>query len=231
VALRRGERGVVIRVDSCGDTLVDFKAYDRSQWLFKSNHDKVLFTEPVRPVGALILIAPLMSVAAVVQHHIPSEVAASLVGPMWNVLEMVQSDVMEDIPLFILHPKSDEIVPSKHGQTVFERATCRQKFGVWLCNATHNICLEEDHLRIARRYFKNLHLRRMKALGLAHCSGSRSVMGEDWDGSDLEDEIMDKQLSLSAGEASLEVEIMAVADRLLQLGVAGEAEHIMEMSL
>mmetsp|Transcript_52050 Transcript_52050/g.151235 ORF Transcript_52050/g.151235 Transcript_52050/m.151235 type:complete len:394 (-) Transcript_52050:82-1263(-) len=104
------------------------------------------------PVGALVLLAPFTSVSAVVEHHLASRWVASVVGPMWNVLELVQDRVMEDVPLCVVHPKCDEVVPSRQGLTVYEQASSREKFGIWLCHASHNLYLLPEHLAITKRF-------------------------------------------------------------------------------
>jgi len=209
--LRPGERGRILRIDECGDILVDFRDHPKSQWIFSANHSKLRFQTVEKPVGALVLLAPLISVSAVIQHHVPSELAASLVGPMWDVLEMVKDTAVENVPLFIIHPKNDEIVPSSHGQALFEQAASRNKFGVWLCNATHNIALDEDHLRIARNFFGEL-------------SGAPEVCQELLGTCSWEEEAHRKL----GGERA---EIMRVAGRLMQLGIEGKAEEAITMSL
>jgi len=230
VLLRPGERGCVIRVDDRGDVLVDFRDHPLSQWIFKANHCK-LHAQPVkRPVGAVILLAPLISVAAVIQHHVPSEFAASLVGPMWEVLEMVKNDAMEHVPLFIIHPKNDEIVPSAHGQALFEQSTSRHKFGVWLCNATHNIALDEDHLRIARNFFDEL----LGASDARHrVQGTPKLDGESGYSTLSDPSAVESENTGIAGkcEGSHDVEIMRIADRLIQLGLEAKAEDAVVMSL
>lgn len=210
--LKRGERGTVVRVDDRGDALIDFQAHTKCQWVFHANlvHMAIRVVEP--PVGALILLAPLISVSAVVQHHVPSRLAASLVGPMWEVLERAKDPVMEGVPLLIIHPKCDEIVPSSHGQAVFEKASSRQKFGVWLCNATHNISLDEDHLRIARSFLREVINRRITSWKPGQRTRSAVVDGP-W--SAEEDE-----------EGALEV-----AARLMEMGLTGRAEEVVMMSL
>jgi len=103
-------------------------------------------------VGALVLLAPFTSISAVVEHHLPSPLVASVIGPMWDILALVEDPAMVGIPLVVMHPKLDEIIPSFQGQTVYERASCKEKFGVWLVHATHNFYLMPEHFEIPRRF-------------------------------------------------------------------------------
>mmetsp|Transcript_93748 Transcript_93748/g.201258 ORF Transcript_93748/g.201258 Transcript_93748/m.201258 type:complete len:355 (+) Transcript_93748:109-1173(+) len=109
-----------------------------------------------RPVGALVLLAPFISVGAVVEYHCTSKLVASLVGPLWNILEMVMDSCMEEVPLLVIHPQADEVVPGVQGRTVYEKATCLEKFGVWLTNASHNLVLLEEHLALTRGFLGRL---------------------------------------------------------------------------
>merc|ERR1712070_6927 len=52
----------------------------------------------------------------------------------------------EDVPICILHPAEDEVIPPEHGSSVLENAACRSRLGIWLRGATHNFILQEEHL-------------------------------------------------------------------------------------
>jgi len=112
--------------------------------------------ESLATVGALVMIAPYISISAVVQHHTASPFLASVVGPMWEVLEIVKDECMKEVPLCILHPKEDEIIPSQHGLQIFQQALCRKKYGVWLSNATHNFQPEEDHFTLVKAFLTSV---------------------------------------------------------------------------
>jgi len=109
-----------------------------------------------RPVGALVLLAPFISISAVIQHHVASQLIASIVGSMWDNLEVVKDSCMEEVPLCIIHPKTDDVVPGTHGQAIFEAATCKDKYGIWLCNASHNLFLTEERLQLTRRFLNQV---------------------------------------------------------------------------
>eukprot|EP00929_Paragymnodinium_shiwhaense_P023322 TRINITY_DN14629_c0_g1_i2.p1 TRINITY_DN14629_c0_g1~~TRINITY_DN14629_c0_g1_i2.p1 ORF type:complete len:606 (-),score=136.69 TRINITY_DN14629_c0_g1_i2:221-2038(-) len=108
------------------------------------------------PVGALMLIAPFLSISSVVQHHTASSFLASFVGPMWQVENYVQDEHMEDVPLCILHPKEDDIIPSQHGLALYQTSVSKQKYGIWLSNASHNFQPEEDHFKLVRAFLSSV---------------------------------------------------------------------------
>mmetsp|Transcript_94322 Transcript_94322/g.272624 ORF Transcript_94322/g.272624 Transcript_94322/m.272624 type:complete len:464 (-) Transcript_94322:164-1555(-) len=201
--LQVGERGHVLRVDSAGDALINFEHHASSQWIFKSHLGHLHFEE--RPVGALCLLAPLTSVSDVLQHHIPSEFAGSLVGPMWSVLDRIRDISLERVPLLVIHPKQDEIVPSSHGKRIFEEAKTKRKFGIWLCNAMHNVPLEDEHFRIARPFLKE---------AVVHCAAIAQL---------------DDASAGQGGEACDSFSV-AVAE-LMELGIRGKAEELVLLSL
>merc|ERR1712087_240485 len=72
--------------------------------------------------------------------------------------DSVKAACMEAVPLCIVHPKTDDIVPGSHGQAIFEAATCKDKYGVWLCDASHNFFLTEEHLQLTRRFLSRASL-------------------------------------------------------------------------
>lgn len=177
---------------------------------------------PPRCIGGLILLAPFISVSAVVEHHVPSRLVASVVGPMWDILEFAQDGCMEEVPLCVVHPKSDEVVPSWQGLTVYEKAASKEKFGVWLCHASHNLYLMPEHLAITRRFLakatrsvKNRAKRRwprQTASGSAVAAASPRQAGGVW--GDLDDE-----------------ECRSVAEQLMQLGSTRKVEEGLWLSL
>lgn len=209
-----GQRGLVVRVDEHGDALIDFQHLPKSQWVFRYNFLKFRFSYPKRPVCALVLIAPLTSVADVIRHHTNSEFAAALAGPMWEVLNMASSPVMESVPLLVVHPKADEIVPSKHGQNIFEDSTSRQKLGVWLRKASHNVALEDDHLQIGQGFLKEV---------IASCPTLQPVAQAVAAGG--------KSPKPSWHRDDEDAALLEAAERLLDLGMFGKAEEAVVLSL
>lgn len=251
-ALQRGERGVVLRVDEKGDALIDFQKLTKSQWIFSRNLLKLRFRKARRALAAVVLLAPLTSVDAVIRHHVPSHVAATLVGPMWEVLEMAKDEAMRNVPLLVVHPKQDEIVPRTHGETIFEQSASASKFGVWLCNATHNIALDEEHLRIARSFLYEVRE------GANGCSPQASPRGRPggfgeyfgfggWGGGGGAGAGLDspKAAEAVAAEAvagsgttaapscagETEESMQSVAGHLMNLGMRGKAEETIVLSL
>jgi len=226
VWLLEGERGSVIKADERGDVLVDFASHAKSQWVFQSTCCNLRFQD--RPLAGLALLAPFTSVADVVKYHTTSGLAASLVGPMWEVLRRVSDRVMGEVPLLVLHPKSDEIVPGKHGMAVYEQAASRQKYGVWLCNATHNVTLEEEHFAIARPFMNASTAYGQAVIGLDADAEPRSPVGRPKDlklgtGTSGDPESVPPALSVFQQDQ--------LADQLISIGVSGLAEEMVMLSL
>mmetsp|Transcript_70389 Transcript_70389/g.132847 ORF Transcript_70389/g.132847 Transcript_70389/m.132847 type:complete len:336 (+) Transcript_70389:131-1138(+) len=101
--------------------------------------------EDTRPLGALVLLAPFISISAVVLAHV-SPLLSTFVSPMWQVQEMVGDITLQGVPLCVLHPAEDDIVPPSHGKAVLDAAAARRKLGIWLVGANHNFVLHEEHL-------------------------------------------------------------------------------------
>jgi len=99
-----------------------------------------------RALGALLLLAPFTNIPDVVTAHTNS-IVASLVGPMWDVGELVREPGLRDVPMCVVHPREDEVVPLELGQAVLERASPvpELKYGLWLSGASHNFDLETEH--------------------------------------------------------------------------------------
>lgn len=97
------------------------------------------------PLGAIVLVAPMISIVKVAEAHTNS-LAASLVTPLWEVKTLISDSSIQDVPLCILHPAEDEIIPPSHGQAVLETCSARSRLGIWLRGATHNFVLQEEHL-------------------------------------------------------------------------------------
>lgn len=90
-----------------------------------------------RPLGALVLLAPFTSVSEVVLAH-SNSLVASLVDPMWNVSRLVGDEGLKEVPLCVVHPKDDEVIPLEQGLAVLDGAAAQLKFGLWLSGAGHN---------------------------------------------------------------------------------------------
>lgn len=97
------------------------------------------------PMGALVLVAPFISIVEVAKAH-TNTWASSLVSPMWEVRDFVAESGLEDVPICVLHPAEDEVIPPAHGSTVLESSASRNRLGIWLRGATHNFILQEEHL-------------------------------------------------------------------------------------
>lgn len=90
-----------------------------------------------RPLGALVLLAPFTSVSDVVSAH-SNSLVASLVDPMWNISRLVGDEGLKEVPLCVVHPKDDEVIPLEQGLAVLNGAAAWHKFGLWLTGAGHN---------------------------------------------------------------------------------------------
>jgi len=174
-------------------------------------------------LGGLVLLAPFISITAVIEHHLPSRLVASVVGPMWEILDLVKDPEMEEVPLCVIHPKGDEVVPGAHGQAIFERAACRLKYGVWLCNASHNLYLTEEHLGITKRFLAKVTklarraARRRRGPKLKAASQADAGSGDSLMAPELDDE-----------EAE---EIRSVAEQLMLMGASQRVEENICMSI
>mmetsp|Transcript_85431 Transcript_85431/g.226877 ORF Transcript_85431/g.226877 Transcript_85431/m.226877 type:complete len:362 (-) Transcript_85431:71-1156(-) len=166
---------------------------------------------PPRCIGGLVLLAPFSSVSAVVEHHVPSRLVASVVGPMWNNLEFVQDSCMEEVPICVVHPKADEVVPSSQGLSVYEKAVSREKFGVWLCHASHNLYILPEHLVITRRFLGKV-MRPVLHRAKRRWPREPQASGEAF------------PLLDASGDVDAE-ECMWVADQLMQLGSTRKIEE------
>lgn len=101
---------------------------------------------PVHPrLGGLVLVAPFISIAEVAKAH-TNALASSLMSPMWEVRDLVSDPGLEDVPICILHPAEDEVIPPAHGSSILEASASRSRLGIWLRGASHNFVLQEEHL-------------------------------------------------------------------------------------
>jgi len=174
-------------------------------------------------LGGLVLLAPFISISAVIEHHLPSRLVASVVGPMWEILDLVKGAEMEEVPLCVIHPKGDEVVPGTHGQAIFERAACRLKYGVWLCNATHNLYLTEEHLGITKRF-----LAKVTKLARRVARRRRGPKQKIANQADAVDE--DSTLALDNDDEESQ-EIQSVAEQLMEMGAYQKVEDHICMSI
>eukprot|EP00927_Polykrikos_kofoidii_P071915 TRINITY_DN68103_c0_g1_i1.p1 TRINITY_DN68103_c0_g1~~TRINITY_DN68103_c0_g1_i1.p1 ORF type:complete len:363 (-),score=47.72 TRINITY_DN68103_c0_g1_i1:41-976(-) len=108
---------------------------------------------PFPPVGGLVLVAPFTSISEVVLHH-SNSIIASLISPFWPVQDLVSDLALRDVPLCVVHPMEDEIVPLSHGMAVLKSAASEAKEGVWLPGISHNFSLESDHASGIQSFFK-----------------------------------------------------------------------------
>lgn len=91
------------------------------------------WAEAGRPVAALILEAPLSSVADVAAHHYP-----------WVPVRLLLKDRLEaaahidrvSAPLLVMHGDRDDVVPIRFGRRVFD-AALEPKEAVWFENGGH----------------------------------------------------------------------------------------------
>mmetsp|Transcript_79171 Transcript_79171/g.220093 ORF Transcript_79171/g.220093 Transcript_79171/m.220093 type:complete len:439 (-) Transcript_79171:249-1565(-) len=127
---------------------------------------------PRLPIGGVVLIAPYLSIAAVVEHHTASPFLASIVGPMWDVLDCVTDDAMKRVPLCVIHPKDDDVIPSDHGLKIYQKAASIDKYGMFLSGASHNFPPEEEHFKLVRSFLRGVLQRRDQH---AHDAARRGV--------------------------------------------------------
>lgn len=99
-----------------------------------------------RPLGAVVLLAPFTSIPDVILSH-SNSLVASLVGPMWEVAELLQDPGLRDVPICVVHPREDEVIPLALGQAVLEKAAAFPglKYGLWITGATHNFAFRAEH--------------------------------------------------------------------------------------
>merc|ERR1712008_642789 len=67
-----------------------------------------------------------------------------------NVAELLREPALKDVPLCIVHPRDDEVIPLPSVEAMLEGAATAPelKHGVWLSGETHNFCLEVEHAAI-----------------------------------------------------------------------------------
>eukprot|EP00811_Abedinium_folium_P003702 NODE_13404_length_1168_cov_3.426513.p1 GENE.NODE_13404_length_1168_cov_3.426513~~NODE_13404_length_1168_cov_3.426513.p1 ORF type:complete len:327 (-),score=81.38 NODE_13404_length_1168_cov_3.426513:69-1049(-) len=107
---------------------------------------------PRRPLAAIVLVAPFISLSAVVLAH-SNSLVASLVEETWDVASFVADPRLASVPLVVVHPKDDRMVPLSQGKAVLGGASSRIKLGVWLESGTHNFILQESHLFTVGQFF------------------------------------------------------------------------------
>lgn len=107
------------------------------------------FADGTRPLGGLVLVAPLTSVEDVVFTMTQSTALSKLVGPMWEVAEMVKCPGLRSVPLSVMHAFDDKVVPFSQGESVLSGAVMRPKLGIWLQGGGHNFSLSQDCFQIS----------------------------------------------------------------------------------
>lgn len=85
------------------------------------------------PAAALVLVAPYMSIRAVVQARVA--LPNSMVPDLWDNLEAVK---VSESPLLIVHGVEDEVVPVEHGRTLHQTASVISKEAVFPPTWGHN---------------------------------------------------------------------------------------------
>eukprot|EP00928_Gymnodinium_smaydae_P085809 TRINITY_DN6944_c1_g1_i1.p1 TRINITY_DN6944_c1_g1~~TRINITY_DN6944_c1_g1_i1.p1 ORF type:complete len:370 (+),score=72.17 TRINITY_DN6944_c1_g1_i1:50-1111(+) len=112
-----------------------------------------------RPIGGLVLIAPFTSLGDVVRLYSPSKAAAvvspvvaSMLKTYWSVDELVADDSMASVPLVVVHPEDDQLIPASLGRAVLDAASCSRKLGEFIADEDHNFCLRRCHLERARDF-------------------------------------------------------------------------------
>lgn len=101
-----------------------------------------------RPLGGLVLVAPLSSMEDVVLAITRSPTVSKMVGPMWRVADLVKCPALSAVPLCVIHAKDDDLVPFSQGEAVLSGAVMRPKLGIWLEGGGHNFSLLQDGFTI-----------------------------------------------------------------------------------
>eukprot|EP00747_Dinoflagellata_sp_TGD_P166411 gnl/TRDRNA2_/TRDRNA2_189159_c0_seq1.p1 gnl/TRDRNA2_/TRDRNA2_189159_c0~~gnl/TRDRNA2_/TRDRNA2_189159_c0_seq1.p1 ORF type:complete len:368 (+),score=51.44 gnl/TRDRNA2_/TRDRNA2_189159_c0_seq1:112-1104(+) len=103
------------------------------------------------PLGALVLMATMTSISGAVAAH-AGAVAAAFVDSMWEIDKYVADDSMIHVPVCVIHPEDDSIIPKSQGERVLANACARHKLGVWLCGEGHNVRSCSHHLAPVRGF-------------------------------------------------------------------------------
>jgi len=104
-----------------------------------------------RSLAGIVLLAPFTSVADVVQHH-TNGLIASLVPPLWDVADLLREPALRDVPLCVMHPTDDEVVPLAHGQAVLGGAASAIRCGLWLKQETHNFFFRHEYAALVSQF-------------------------------------------------------------------------------
>lgn len=123
--------------------------------------------EPPSPVGALVLVAPFVSVSAAVASH-AGQLISAFVDAMWEVGELLTHQALSTVPLCVVHPEEDELVPKVHGERILTGAATSPKLGVWLKGEGHNFHCERHHLAPVRAFLSR------------NCADIKISMKEPW---------------------------------------------------
>lgn len=129
-----------------------------------------------RPLGGLVLLAPFCSISEIVMAHSGSPLLTSIVAPLWEISKLVTDPGLGRVPVCVVHPKEDELVPGEQAELVLERTVSSQKFGLWLIGASHNFMLEEEMLYPVRDFLSNLDTKQPSQSSKSEAS----TIGGDW---------------------------------------------------
>eukprot|EP00929_Paragymnodinium_shiwhaense_P104411 TRINITY_DN68814_c0_g1_i1.p1 TRINITY_DN68814_c0_g1~~TRINITY_DN68814_c0_g1_i1.p1 ORF type:complete len:352 (+),score=41.37 TRINITY_DN68814_c0_g1_i1:127-1182(+) len=106
----------------------------------------------LRPVGGLVLVTPFKSISDIVESVSSSRMLASLVKPFWSVVDILADEALAKVPLCIVHPTEDELVPLEHAEELLSAAAAQDKHGVWPEGEDHNWQLSPRDLSEVRRF-------------------------------------------------------------------------------
>merc|ERR1712083_1080343 len=76
---------------------------------------------------------------------------------MLEIVQLVSEPRLQEVPLCVVHPVQDEIIPLSHGQAVLRAAASDLKYGIWPPHTGHNDPLTSDQL-LALRIFLAEHM-------------------------------------------------------------------------
>ena len=123
-----------------------------------------------KSIGALVLMAPYISIAEVVKAH-AGYLASSIASAMWENSQMLSNPILRDVPLCVVHPKEDEVVPLSHGQEVLRCASTCKKVGIWIPEEGHNFDYNGRYLEHVREFLEE-HVESLQHVEKADLSAS-----------------------------------------------------------
>eukprot|EP00928_Gymnodinium_smaydae_P037482 TRINITY_DN26008_c0_g2_i2.p1 TRINITY_DN26008_c0_g2~~TRINITY_DN26008_c0_g2_i2.p1 ORF type:complete len:395 (+),score=24.01 TRINITY_DN26008_c0_g2_i2:192-1376(+) len=128
-------------------------AVQRAQKAFRKVEDAD--DASARSLGALVLVAPYTSISDVVKSH-SNRLIASMVSAYWPVLELMADAAMIHVPVLIMHPTEDEIIPVAHGQSLYDTCVSHQKHCIWVEGKTHNFSMEAPEFSSFRSFVRRI---------------------------------------------------------------------------